>query len=187
MRALIGAYEALSDSHSRFEYDRIYERFTKKQDFDYRTWLAEQDNPESQAKLVLFELLHLQEERAIEIWRKNGALDFQMEKHLDREDWLDCIFILAEELDKAGAAYEAFRLLAVVLAQEKSRPYFKHFTLEIENLIKSIVKLRLKAQVDAETWIECLNIMLGLDFPEKDKSRWLQSIEETAKKMRSRQ
>ena len=185
MRKLLDAYQVLANPQRRFEYDRIYTRFTKKTGFDYRTWLHEQDNPESQAKLIFFELLHLEEDEAIVIWRKNGGLDFPMEKYLDREDWLDCLFILAEELDKRGFVYEAFRLLAFILREERRRPYFKHFTQEIETYIKNLLRLKLKPQADAQTWIECMEIMIGLDFPEKDKLRWMRSMTDTLKKMRA--
>jgi len=141
MRKLISAYEVLSNRERRFEYDKAYSRFVKKPGFDYRTWLKERDDPSCQAKLIFFQLLHLEEEQAIAIWRKNGGLDFDLNKYLDREDWLDCQFILAEELHKRGFSFEAFKLLAAVLAEEYRRPYFKHFTVEIEKLMKSLAKV----------------------------------------------
>ncbi|MCL2067078.1 MAG: DnaJ domain-containing protein [Treponema sp.] len=184
MRKLICAYEVLSSPQRRFEYDRAYSRFVKKTGFNYRTWLREQDNPASQAKLVFFELLHLEEDEAIALWRKNGGLDFPMNKHLDREDWMDCLFILAEELDRRGSTYEAFRLFAAILREERRRPYFRHFTQELEKQIKTIVRLKLKPQVDNETWIECMEIMTGLDFSARDQNRWIRSMADTLKKMR---
>ena len=101
MRKLINAYEILSKKERRFEYDKIYSRFIKKCGFNYRTWLNEQDDPVSQAKLIFYELLHLEEDRAITIWRKNGGLGFCLEKYMDREDWMDCQYILAEEIGRA--------------------------------------------------------------------------------------
>jgi curved DNA-binding protein CbpA len=187
MRKIIGAYEVLSNQERRFEYDRAYSRFVKNSGFNYRKWLSEQDDPSCQAKLIFFELLHLEEERAIEIWRKNGGLDFQMEQHIDREDWMDCSFILAEELDKRGCSFEAFKLLAAILAEERRRPYFKLFTVEIENFIKLLVKSRLKSALDSETWIECLETMMELGFPAQDKKRFLKSINDTLNKLRGRQ
>jgi hypothetical protein len=184
MRKLISAYEVLSNPERRFEYDKAYSRFVKKCGFDYRTWLNEQDCPSSQAKLIFFELLHLEEERAIDIWRKNGGLGFQMEKHMDREDWMDCCFLLAEELDKRGFSFEAFKLLAVILSEERRRPYFKLFTIEIEKYLKTLVKFRLKTQVDEETWIDCLETMIQLGFPAKDEKYFMRSMAETLGKLR---
>ena len=184
MRKLLTAYEVLSNPQRRFEYDRVYARFTRKTGFDYRTWLHEQDNPASQAKLVFFELLHLEEDEAVRIWQLNGGLDFPMEDYLDREDWMDCLFILAEELDRRGSVYEAFRLLAAILGEERQRPYFKHFAQDIENYIKSLVRHRLKPHVDEDTWLECLETLMGLGFPARDQDRWMRSAADTIKTMR---
>jgi curved DNA-binding protein CbpA len=185
MRKLISAYEILCNPERRFEYDKAYSRFIKKCGFDYRTWLNEQDDPSCQAKLIFYELLRLEEERAISIWRKNGGLAFHMEKYMDREDWLDCQYILAEELDKRGFSFEAFKLLAAILAEEERRPYFKLFTVEIKNYLKSIVKLRLKAQVDEETWIDCMETMMGLGFSARDEIRFKRSMADTLVKIRA--
>jgi curved DNA-binding protein CbpA len=185
MRKLISAYKTLSNPERRFEYDRVYARFVKKAGFDYRKWLAEQDEPECQAKLIFYELLRLEEERAVEIWRRNGGLDFKMEKYMDREDWMDCQYILAEELDKRAFSFEAFRLLAAVLAEERRRPYFRLFTVEIENYLKTLVRLRLKPHVDEETWISCMETMIGLGFPVRDEVRWTRSLKDTLNKLRA--
>jgi curved DNA-binding protein CbpA len=185
MRKLIAAYEILSNPERRYEYDKMYSRFVKKAGFDYRTWLNEQEDGESQAKLIFFELLHLEEERAIEVWRKNGGLDFHIEKYLEKEDWMDCQYILAEELDKKGSSFEAFKLMSAVLAEERKRPYFKLFTIEIENYLKTLVKLRLKSQVDEETWIDCMETMISLGFPARDEKRFKKSMADTLQKLRA--
>ncbi|MCL2243683.1 MAG: J domain-containing protein [Treponema sp.] len=185
MRKLLTAYEVLSSPDRRYEYDKAYSRFLKKSGFDYRTWLNEQDDPYSQVKLIFFELLHLEEDQAIAVWRKNGGLDFRMEKYMDREDWMDCQFILAEELDKRGFSFEAFKLLAAILAEEKRRPYFKLFTVEIKNYLKAIVKHRLRTQVDEETWIDCMEAMIGLGFSAKDENRYKRYMADTLEKLRA--
>jgi len=177
MRKLLTAYETLSNGERRFEYDRAYARFVQAAGFNYRTWLREQgDDPASQAKLVFFELLHLEDDEAIAIWRRNGGINFPLEKYLDRDDWLDCCFILAEELDKRQHCYEAFRLLTLVIREERRQPYFRLFTPEIEKLIREIVRLRLRPQVNDETWVACMETLLGLDFPVRDTNYWLRSL-----------
>jgi curved DNA-binding protein CbpA len=176
MRKLLVVYKTLSNEERRHEYDRVYSRFvsTVANRLDYRSWLREQgDDPESQTKLLFFELLHLEEDEAIAIWRKNGGFHFPMERYLHRDDWLDCCFLLAEELDWRGHSYEAFRLLAIVLGEERRQPYFRHFTYEIEKFVREIVRLRLHSQVDDETWIECMETLLALGFPASDNRSWL--------------
>jgi curved DNA-binding protein CbpA len=184
MRKLLTAYEVLSHRDRRFEYDRAYFRFVKNAGFDYRSWLMEQqDEPASQARLVFFELLHLEEDTALEIWRKNGGIHFMMEKYLDREDWMDCLFILAEELDKREQYYEAFRLLITLVREERRLPYFRHFMDDVEVFLKELVRLRLKNQVDDETWVDCLETLLGLGFSSRDEARWMRALAEVLLRM----
>jgi curved DNA-binding protein CbpA len=180
MRKLIAAYEVLSDHERRYEYDRAYRRFLKAGGFDYRAFLREDPtDPARQAKLVFFALLRLEEEEALAAWRAQGGLDFAMRNYLDREDWMDCTYILAEELEKRECYYEAFMLFADLIREERRQPYFRHFSIELENSLKELVRLRLKAAVDSETYLECLEILLELDFPPKDEARWMRSMAET--------
>ena len=177
MRKLLTAYKVLSNAERRFEYDKVYSRFAAKTGFNYRIWLREQGaDPLNQAKLLFFEMFHLEEEEAISIWRRNGGLYFALENYLNREDWMDCLFLLAEGLDKRGSSYEAFRLLIILIREERRLPYFRHFTVEIETFLKQLVRLRLKSQVDEVTWISCLEALLTLDFPARDMLYWSQSL-----------
>jgi len=177
MRKLLTAYETLNNEQRRQEYDRVYSRFVKNWGFDYRTWLREQgENPVYQSKLIFFELLHLEIDEAITLWKKNGGLSFHMDRYMNRDDWLDCIFLLAEELDKRMQSYEAFILLVLIIKEERKQPYFRHFTPEIEKLLRGIVRLRLKQQVDKETWIECLQTLPGMGFPVRDENNWLRLL-----------
>ena len=180
MRKLLAAYETLCNRDRRFEYDRAYNRFIGKYRFDYRTFLMErQDDPSCQAKLIFFELLHLEEETALAVWQKQGGLHFPMERYLDREDWMDCTYILAEELAKRQRYYEAFVLLVNLVREERRQPYFKHFIQELETLLKELTRLHLRQAVDGETYVECMEALLDLGFSPRDEARWMRSIAET--------
>jgi curved DNA-binding protein CbpA len=184
MRKLLSAYQVLSDRERRYEYDRIYSRFVKKVDFDYRTFLQERtDDPESQAKLVFFDLLHLEGARALTVWRTQGGLGFPLRHYLEREDWMDCTFMLAEELVKHHAYYEAFILLVDLVRAERQQPYFRHFMSELEGVLRELVRLRLKSAVDRKTYVRCMKMLLGLGFPPRDEARWMRSIAETLVQM----
>jgi curved DNA-binding protein CbpA len=178
MRKLLAAYEILSDRDRRDAYDRAYSRFVSSQTFDYRAFLHEHlDEPANAAKLIFFESLHLGEEDALRIWWDVGGLAFPLDRYLEREDWMDCAFLLAEDLDKRGWSYEAFVLLAALIREERRLPYFRHFTEEVERFLKEIVRLRLRAVVDGETWIDCLQTLLELGFPAKDRAYWTRALQ----------
>jgi curved DNA-binding protein CbpA len=177
MRKLLAAYKTLSDINRRFEYDKVLARFISKCSFDYRSFLKERkDDLKSQAKLIFFELLHLEEDEALLIWQELGGLDFPLNEHLEREDWMDCCFILAEELYKRSRYYEAFVLLVQLVREERKRPYFRHFMAEVEKFLKELARLKLRRAVDAETYAECMEAMLNLGFSGKDEERWLRSL-----------
>ncbi|MDR1046619.1 MAG: J domain-containing protein [Treponema sp.] len=180
MRKLLAAYKILSDADRRFEYDRAYSRFVDRGGFDYRTFLRQRpEDPASQAKLVLFELFHLEEEDAIAVWKKNGGVNFPMEKYLSRDDWMDGAYFLADELIRRKEYYDAFVLLTRVLREERRKPYFHFFTEDVEISLKELVRLHLKPQVDEETWLSCMETLLELGFPPRDEARWLRSMAET--------
>jgi len=185
MQKLLEAYEALSDLNRRFEYDKACASRAKKTNFDYRAWLKEQGDPRSMATLIFYELMRLEEDRAIEIWRENGGLAFSLRDNMERADWMDCQYILAEELDKRGFSFEAFKLITVLLAEERRCPYFNLFTPEIYSYLKTIISKRLKPQVDEETWIDCMEALIGIGFSVHDEEAFKKSIASTLKKIRT--
>ena len=185
MRKLLKAYEVLSDLNHRFEHEKIYAANTNKNSFDYRTWLKEQGDPRSMATLIFYELMRLEEDRAIEIWREKGGLGFCLQEHMERADWMDCQYILAEELDKRGFSFEAFKLITALLVEEMRRPYFNLFTPEIYLYLKTMVNKRLRPQVDAETWIDCMEALIGIGFSAHDEESFKKSISKTLKDIRA--
>lgn len=182
MRRLLAAYHVLSSRERRFAYDRAGGYFSKS-GFNYRSFLKKRGDPESLSKLIFFDFLHFEDDEAVKIWLEGGALDFHLEKYLEREDWMDCSFILAEELYRRGRIYEAFMLLAALVKEERNRPYFRHFMGEIENFLKEIVRTSLKTALDRETYASCLQILLGLGFSPRLESGWLVSLAETMREM----
>jgi len=189
MQKLIEAYKALSDFENRFrrnfEAFRAYSSNADKSNFNYRVWLKEQGDPRSMAALIFYELLRLEEDRAIQIWRENGGLAFSLKDNMERADWMDCQYILAEELDKRGFSFEAFKLITALLVEERLRPYFNLFTPEIYIYLKSIVNKRLKPQVDNETWIDCMEALIGIGFSVHDEETFKKYIAKTLKEIRS--
>jgi curved DNA-binding protein CbpA len=141
MRALIAAYETLLDDRRRYAYDRMLSRLIKTYTFDYRQFLRDEpDDPKLQARLIFFELLHDRGEDAVKVWRAQGALSYAMRKYMDREDWMDCTFLLAEELDRSHCYREAYALLCEIAEAEQEKPYFKHFAVDLRTFIKNLTQ-----------------------------------------------
>lgn len=177
MRELILAYETLSDPERRAEFDSTYVKFRQYRDgqtgtsgFDYRLWLMERDDSESRAKLIFFDLLHGLEDEAVAEYRARRALEggFVLSRYFDREDFMDCGFILAEELSFRGEHYEAFLLLAEVIRLETEKPYFRHFFPEVIIFIRDIIRTKLAGVITDELALDCLEAALELRLGKKD-------------------
>jgi len=177
MRELIDAYETLSNPERRAEFDALYAAWRKYAAgspegtrFDYRMWLMERSDPESRAKLIFFDLLHGLEEEAVREFRerREDPAGFDLSRYFDREDYMDCGFILAEELSFRGEWLEAFALLASVINLERERPYFRHFFPEVVAFARDIARNRLVGSVSDELALDGLETALELKFGKKD-------------------
>jgi curved DNA-binding protein CbpA len=177
MRELIAAYETLSDPNRRAEFDAMYATFRKAYEgtaavsgFDYRLWLMERSDPESRAKLVFFDLLHELEEEAVGAYRslRDADVDFDLSRYFDREDFMDCAFILAEELSLRGDWLETFRLLVDVIRLERIKPYFRHFFPEVIAFFRDVTRNRLSRSMSDELALDCYETALELDLGRKD-------------------
>jgi curved DNA-binding protein CbpA len=184
MEKLLAAYQVLSDESRRMAYDRSLRHILHEEGgFDYRRFLRDNIKSDdirlaatSRAKLIILELFNQEEEDALRLWREGGGLDFPMERYMDREDWMDGAFVLAEELQKREEYYNAFIILCSLVKEERRRPYFRHFSEDVEMMLKELVRLQLHAAVDEATWRQCLERLLSLGFPSSDEARWRRQL-----------
>lgn len=177
MRELIDAYETLYESERRAEFDALYAKFRKASEgspdgakFNYRMWLMERNDAESRAKLIFFDLLHGLEDEAVGEYRTRleDVGGFDLARYFDREDFMDCSFILAEELSFRGDWYGAFSLLIQVIELERARPYFRHFFPEVMAFARDIARNRIVGSVSDELALDALESALELKFGKKD-------------------
>ena len=96
---------------------------------------------------------------------------------------MDCSFILAEELDSRGESYEAFRILLELIAEERKRPYFRHFMGEVDALVKEIARVRLASRTGDDLLVECLEGLLDMGYSRKEEARWLRTIAEALERL----
>ncbi|MFW6368255.1 MAG: J domain-containing protein [Spirochaetota bacterium] len=180
MRNVLKAYETLGNPARRALYDRTHYIVHEKYRFDYREFLkAQKTNLKSQSKLIFFDLLHSREDDAIELFaRLCEYRDFDLRDHLDREDYMDCTFLLAEEYEDRGDFLEAYRLLRRLVICESERPYFRHFLEEVTEKLKSITCFKMIENEQPETVLECLEELISFDFSRKDTAFFLKKAAE---------
>lgn len=171
MKEVVRAYEILGNSNRRAEYDRVhaFELHTN-DNFDYAEFLrSRREDHESQAKLVFYDLLHDNPEEALRVY--NSLLltgDFELSRYLDREDFMDCAFLLAEEYESRRQYRRSFDLLAAIVRSERQKPYFRHFMTEVYDRLRTVVCFKMPEVYRPDLVLECLHQMLDWDLPRRE-------------------
>ena len=175
MQTLLRAYETLIDPNRREEYDRRMMILRPEVRFDYREFLRSRpEDNEFQAKLVFFDLLHHNEDEAVALYDElRTRPDFDLREHLDREDFMDCAFLLAEEYERRKEYRPAFELLTSVILFELEQPYFRHFFVEVKEKLRTLVCFKMVAQMRPEEVIGCIDEVLLLEIGHKELAFFL--------------
>ncbi|MBQ0040245.1 MAG: J domain-containing protein [Treponema sp.] len=180
-RELKAAYDTLSDIKSRELFD---ESFTFRQahnqgpfrrnsseykKFDYREWLLERTDDESRAKLIIFDLLHSNEDNAVAEFKKMNMerTGFRLSHWFTREDFMDFGFILAEELVLRQEYYDAVILLDQIIHMEFTFEYFRLFFPEVQSLVRHVLRNNIEdacsSELAIDAWERGLDLRLGKD------------------------
>lgn len=180
MRRLITAYQVLIDPERRADYDRTHRHLIHHDSFDYRDFLSNRrDDPSSMAKLIFFDLLHGNEEEAITLYDSLVTKhQFDLSLYLDREDYMDCSFLLAEEYEKCNEYHKAFVLLRRIVDYEMEKPYFRHFFREVVDRLRYLSCVKLCGTIDNSQLVVYLKDLAELDFSAKDTAGFLKKIAE---------
>lgn len=174
VRRLLQAYKTLSAIDARSKFDSVFKKYetvarSSSDDvfFDYVLWLSKRQDSDSRTKLIFFFLLHDKETEAVteylSLLKKTPS--YVLEKYLEREDFMDIGFILAEELYFRQHYYEACCILNRIFVLEQERPYFKFFFPEVQTLFWDIIKNKLLGSISDELALDCWEdaLELGLD------------------------
>ena len=178
---LIRAYEALLDAKRRAEFDVFYHKTAKKgKSFDYRTWLKERTDPESRAMLIFFDLFHNAEDEAVREFLRLRAeqSSFSLRRFFNRGDFMDCGFVLAEELSFRNHYYEAFLLLEQIIGEERKQAYFRHFFPEVLILARKLIREKLIYTLADDLLLDCCEAALDFGLSKTDNAEILKKMAE---------
>lgn len=180
MRLLLTAYEVLSDPLRRQQYDLLNKKSIYDYTFNYREYLKRKGaDSESLAKLIFFDLLHNYEDEALLLFeRLDDSGSFQLSRHLEREDYMDCAFLLSEEFEKRGEYLRAFELLRDIAEREYEQPYFRHFFREVIDRLRVLSCFKMPGAVENDVLISCLEELVAFNFSAKDSAFFLKKIAE---------
>jgi hypothetical protein len=131
--------------------------------------LTKQRSFEGYSRLIFFDLFHNGEKEALELYDfLVSRHDYEIASHLDREDFMDCAFVLAEEYEKRGQANKAFGLLTLLMEYEQERPYFRHFAEEVLAKLKLLANARHAGDDSRAGMRDLLLRLLDLNLPARE-------------------
>ncbi|MEW6549772.1 MAG: J domain-containing protein [Spirochaetota bacterium] len=176
MRLILEAYRILSDAEKRRVYDRMLRKQKLEQGgFDYRSFLKSRPHdPESQAKLIVYDLLHNLESEAMAVYERSKSLgDFRLERWLDRGDAMDAEYCLAEEYEKRGRLLRAYAIYRRLIAMEKEKPWFRHYFDVVALKYRTLVLQKMPGRIDEDDYLDRLEESIMLDIGERDSAQFL--------------
>jgi len=173
VREIIKAYRTLVDPELR----RIHDMGLPVDRFSYRDFLKEQGGARNMACLIFFDLLHEREDEACKTYIDQLPLGFLLSRELEREDYMDCGFILAEELTLRNQPVLAFSLLQDIINLELGRPYFRHFFPEVLELMNRLIDERVRYS-DDNTLIDWIESIVSAGLPSRESAIYLKKAAE---------
>lgn len=182
---LVAAYEFLIANRAKSIYEQdFYKEYAKTKDepesFDYRLWLLARTDSKSRAKLIIFYLLHDDEENAVVEFKKMNmsGKHFSLKDWLTREDFMDYGYILAEELVFRGEYYDAILLLEEIIQMEWRFHYFNLFFPEVEEFTLNILRHHIVGNLNDELALDVFERALDLKFSKSDDIFFLTKMAE---------
>ena len=183
MRELLKAYEILSDPQKKSDYDQslaVYQTHFKYR-FNYREFLQKRaDDPLSQSKLLLLDLLNSDYEEALRLYERleRSVRNFRLERYLSHEDTMDCLFLLAEAFESKGEYLKSCKLYKQIYVREAQRPYFHHFIDEIIERLRNLTCFKMVGMLPADLSIRYIEELIGFNFSRKDNAFFYKKIAE---------
>lgn len=176
MRLILEAYKILSDAEKRRSYDRdLRRRERENKGFDYREFLRQRTgDPESMAKLIVYDLLHDLEDEAIAIFERSKAFgDFRLERWLERGEAMDSELCIAEEYEKRGKFIKAYQIYKKIIAMELERPWFRYYFDVIALKFRFLLLQKLPGKIDEEDYLDRLDEAIDMRIAPRETAQYL--------------
>ncbi len=181
MRSLLNAYEVLSNPEKRSDYDRTFALYFSKFKFNYKEFLKNRKNDFlSQVKLIFHDLLNSDYEEAIELYEYLNRTNeyFKLDRYLSHEDYMDCLFLLAEAYEKNGEYIRSCEMYKELYIFEMKKPYFHHFIEEVIERLRNITCFKMAFCLPPETAIQYIQDLIDFNFSRKDNAFFYKKIAE---------
>jgi len=177
LNEIIKAYRVLSNERDRARYDVIMRANSNSEESKQSTGsLSMQDR----AQEMLEDLLSGRGHHALllydELRQEKG---FDLAACLSTRDYLDCVFLLAEQCERVGRYTEAAKFYEELYAREKEPPRHRYFFEDVKERIKKLYSRKLPREAKTpEEEIACYERILEFDLDRSEKAFLLKKIAE---------
>lgn len=177
LKEVIAAYRVLSNERERARYDVLMRSAPLSQQEVRR---SEARTMTEYAEEILHNLLAGRGRRALDLYDQLAKREgFSLQSLLDLKDYLDCVFLLAEQFERANRFREAAALYEELYEREKDPPRQRYFFETVKARIKKLYSRKLpRDAVSAEEEIACYERILKFDLDKSEKAFILKKIAE---------
>jgi len=177
LKEVLTAYRVLSNERERARYDVLLQSTSAQVEEVRRT---KEDSIRDYAHGMLQDLLAGHGSRALDCYDDaSERLRFRLQDYLEARDYLDCIFLLAEQCERCGRYREAADLYEELYEREKEPPRQRYFFEEVKARIKKLYSRKLPRDArTAEEEIACYERILNFDLDKSEKAFILKKIAE---------
>ena len=176
MRLILEAYRILSDGEKRRTYDRILRKQKiERGGFNYRAFLkARREDPESQAKLIVYDLLHNLDDEALDVYERSKSFgDFRLERWLDRGEAMDAEYCLAEEYERRGRLLKAYAIYKRLIGMEQEKAWFRYYFDVVALRFRTLVLQKMPGRIDEDDYLDRLDESIAMDIGARDSAQFL--------------
>jgi curved DNA-binding protein CbpA len=180
LKEIIAAYKVLGNARERARYDMLLETSNSGSGEGGASAEAAVNTLVARAEKLLEDLLNGAGPKALKQFdemRKDP--DFSLAELLNVRDYLDCVFLLAEQLERAGRNREAAELYEELYEREKEPPRHRYFFEEVKIRLKKLYSRKLPREATTpEEEIRCYKRILEFDVDRSEKAFILKKIAE---------
>ena len=177
LKQVMAAYRVLSNERERARYDVLLQTSPQ---FGDAAPFGRADTVSERVREMLDDLLSGEGMRALAVYDDVAAQEgFGLDNHLDTRDYLDCVFLLAEQLERVNRDREAVRLYEELYALEKEPPRHRYFFDTVKVRLKKLYSRKLPRDARTpEEEIHCYERILQFDVDRSEKAFILKKIAE---------
>lgn len=153
--------------------------------FNYREYLAEREDYEGKCLLIIYDLMHSNEDNAVKVYLSMSInhLDFSLSYYLNYKEFMNYGWSLSKELVARGEYYDAILLLEQIIEAEHKHNYFRYFFPEVLKFTLKLLHKKVASSLSIELSIDVWERALEMGFPDKENAFFLQNMAECYKRL----